>query len=177
MKTIDFAAHAKRRLQLIEQLESGALDKLQFIELNVALYRDYQIEVPGSIATLDEGLFYYQYFNIMAKYYQMKYKQLIEDSIFEAIELRNRSNAYYRDKERITELLLTDLKEEPITAYYVDVNSRRLNNKLVEIVFLEREKVILHSMDKRVIALLKRKNYFKYSRSKSRIDSYINQPY
>ncbi len=176
MKKIDFAAHAKRRLQLIEQLESGQLDKVQFIELNKQLYSDYKIELPSTISSLEEGLFYYQYYNTMAKYYQIKYKHLVDDNIFDAIEMRDQSSAYYRDKEQITKLIINHSHNEPIEAYYVDVNSQRLKDKLIEIVFLARQKVVLHSLDKDVLTLLKRKNYFKYGRSKSRIDSYINQP-
>ncbi len=177
MKTIDFAAHAKRRLQLIEQLESGQLDKVQFIELNTQLYNDYIIELPSTISSLEEGLFYYQYYNTMAKYYQIKYKYLLDENIFDAIEMRNQSSAYYRDKENITKLIISREYNEPITAYYVDVNSQRLKNKLVEIIFLERDKVILHTLDKQVIKILKRKKYFKYNKLKSRIEMYINQPY
>ncbi|PID79442.1 MAG: hypothetical protein CSB19_02315 [Clostridiales bacterium] len=177
MSKLDLKRHSIERLELIAQLESGQIDKATFIELNVSLYSAYDMTVPESFKSVDEGLFYYQYYNALAKQCQLTYRSLIDVDLFEALEYRNQSSAHYRTKERITEMILNAVEDEHITAYYVQTESRELRNKLVEIVFCDREKVILHSVDKTVVKQLKKLNCLISGIQKSRIDDYINQPY
>ncbi len=177
MNQIDYAAHAERRLALIDDLETGKLDKVAFIEATVALYNDYHIVFPAALQSVEEGLFYYQYYNALAKYQQIKFRQLVDRDLFSALDYRRASTDNYRHKERITKLLLSSFKDEPLRAYFVKVNSQQLRHKLVEIVFTRRAKVILHTLDKSIIALLRRRNCLTDKVVDSLIGDYINQPY
>ncbi len=177
MSALDLRQHGQRRLNLIAQLESGEIDKEAFIKLNVALYSAYDMTLPRFFTTVDEGLFYYQYYNALAKQCRLTYRDLIDDDLFEALEYRDKSTAHYRTKERITAMILDVIGDERIIAYCVQTESHSLRNKLVEIVFCDREKVILHSIDKTVVKLLKKLNYLQSGMRKSLIDDYINQPY
>ncbi len=177
MKQVNFSAHAERRLALIERLEAGQIDKVAFIEANLALYEGLTISLPAAIESLDAGLFYYQYYNSLAKYQQLQFRKLAENDLFSALDWRKLSHVNYQNKERVTAMLLAGVDAEPIVAYYVKVNSQKLRHKLVEIVFTARDKVILHSMDDAVIAILRRKNYLTGKIANSLIADYINQPY
>ncbi len=177
IKQIDFRAHAQKRLQLIEQLECGQLDKATFIAANLALYDGLTITMPVAIEALEVGLFYYQYYNSLAKYQQLKFRELAEDDLFSALDWRRLSTANYQNKERVTAMLLEGVVNQPIVAYYVKVNSQKLRHKLVEIVFTAQQRVILHTVDDSVIAILRRKNYLTGKTANSLIADYINQPY
>ncbi len=177
MSAVDLQWHGVQRLNLIAQLESGKIDKETFIRSNVALYNGYDMALPQSLKSVDEGLFYYQYYNAMAKLCQLTFRDLMDVDLFEALEYRSRSSEHYRSKERITAMTLNVVADERIVAYYVQTDSRDLRNKLVEIVFCDRSKVILHSVDNAVIELLKKLNYLERGMRKSLIDDYINKPY
>lgn len=177
MQTIDLKNYQTKRLSLIDALERGEIDKIDFIIANLNLYESDTLLKPQSIESLASGIYYYQYYNTNAKYHQIKYRELKYKDPFVAVEHRKKSDALYKTKEWVTYQLLNSLTDEPVIAYYVKSNSKKLKKKLVEIILPNQQKVILHSLDNKVINLLKRKSLLKKGLKKSQIDNYINQPY
>ncbi|MCK8060711.1 MULTISPECIES: DUF6648 family protein [unclassified Fusibacter] len=177
MKPIDFLAHKKKRLDLIHALEAQELDKTSFILSNVDLYEGLDITEPTRVSSVEEGVFYYQYYNTMAKYNQMKYREMKETMPQAATEFQKLSDEQYAIKERVSYLLLYIIDAEDIRAYYVKSASSKLKSKLVEIVLIREEKVIMHTLDQRIIASLKSRSILNNSVRPSIIDTYINKPY
>lgn len=176
-KSLDFEAYMVKRLALIKQLEKGELDKVTFIEANVALYLPLVLEPPGEIHTHAQGMFYYQYYNTLAKYHQMRYRQLRKEDLFEAVKANALSDRFYALKEHVTLKWLQTLSQDEFTAYYVKSASRDLDKKLVEIEVLVIEKAILHTLDDQVIRWLEDGKYINKVQRESKIASYINTPY
>ncbi len=177
MNSIDLDMFSKHRLALINELELGQIDKCQYIEATLAFYKDCQIDEPESIDNVDQGLYYYQYYNSLAKSEQIKYRELVKVDIFTAIEHRDNSSYYYGLKDNITKKILKLLKKEEVSAYYVKTNSRKLNQKLVEIVLVEREKTVLHTLNKKIIRYLDNRNLLLAGHKFSVIEQYINETY
>ncbi len=173
----DIATFKEKRLNLIYALECGKMDKQSFIKANLELYGENEFDEPDEICDLDEGLFYYQYFNSLAKCHQMTYRELRYDNPFVAVKHRELSDSFYGIKERVTYRMLRCCKNEPISAYYVKTKSKKLHQRLVEIVFTDREKIILHTLDKKVIQLLYQRGCLFAGVKPSRIAEYINAPY
>lgn len=177
MKTIDYAVYKKTRIDLIKQLEMGKLDKIGFINANLSLYQQRIVEESARVTCLNSGIFLYQYYNTYAKYHQMQYRKLKHTNTFEALRHRHRSDDYYEKKETVTYHLLKQITDQRVSAYYVRSNSKKLKQKLVEIVLLDEEKVVLHTLDQQVLQLLKANNWLEYDMRNSRIADYINTPY
>ncbi len=174
---MDFEYFRARRDALIDSLERGELNKTDFIQAHAALYTALDLKEPKVIAGSTDGLFYYQYFNTMAKHHQMCYRDLKYKDPFVAVEHRNLSDQLYAIKERVTYRLLCAVDFKGIEAYYVKATSRQLRSRLVEIVFVHEEKAILHSLDFHVVAELRARNLLPDQERASKIDSYINQRY
>lgn len=174
---MDFEYYKQQRHTLIEALERGEVDKTAFISANAALYLPLDLKEPRQIKGTLDGLFYYQYFNTLAKHHQMQYRALKYKDPFVAVDHRKLSEKLYAIKERVTYRLLCALEFQDIDAYYVHSASRQLRHKLVEIVLREEEKAILHSLDPQVITALKSRALLDENAKPSVIDTYINQPY
>ncbi len=174
---IDLNAFSNHRLTLIEQLESGKLNKTEYIKATLDFYDAVELNQPERIESILQGMYYYQYYNSFAKWHQIQYRELARDDIFTAIEHRTKSAAYYKLKDNITLKMLKLVKRDEVLAYYVKMDSCKLNSKLVEIVLLNYDSIILHTLDKKIIRYLDNKDMLSCRRQNSLIDTYINKKY
>lgn len=174
---MDFEYYRQQRNALIDDLDLGLLKKTDFIKAQTALYIEMDIKEPKCIQGTLDGLFYYQYYNTLAKHHQILYRDLKYKDPFVAVDHRKTSDKLYAIKERITYRLLCAIDFQGIEAYYVKATSKQLKYRLVEIVLVTEEKAILHSLDPQVITALKSRGLLDSTIKESIIDSYINKPY
>lgn len=67
--------------------------------------------------------------------------------------------------------------DKKVSAYYLAMNSKNLNKRLVEIVFHDFDKVILHTLDAKVISILRSYGVLEKEARNSLIDSYVNEKF
>ena len=102
---------------------------------------------------------------------------------------------YYYEKDKATMTILKLLDYKNIDAYFVKVRSRKLKNKLFEIVIrdpdvlmeintlslrydgMESYDLVLHSKNRIILKGLRSNGVFRDEKIKSLTDSYINQIY
>ncbi|MCX8129220.1 MAG: hypothetical protein N3I35_03860 [Clostridia bacterium] len=171
-----FEQFLRNRQNLIDQYAKGDLSKEEFIEENYACINALDIKPFQKIDNVKKAIYNYQYYNVLAKYYQKRAHDLNKrnasrEDFFEL------SNYYYSKKDHVTEKLLKLLDFRGIEAYFVKVKSPNLKNRLFEIVLKEYESVILHSTSESILNMLIYENAFSNEERKSLIDSYINQKY
>lgn len=166
-----FTEFEKSRLGLIEALEEKRMDKSLYLKKMTELFQGRRYSEPDRINGLLEGLFYYNYFNTLAKNYMMRARE--EDNK----ALAHMANEYYEIKENVLYKLLPLIELEPFEAYYVEANSIKLKKRLVELVLPKQNKVIFHSLWPKTIRYLERKGYLQEGIRKSKIEDYINTKY
>jgi hypothetical protein len=177
MELIDFSHYKQKRLALIDDLEKGKCCKIGFIEENIKLYEHLNLPEPKLIHSPLDGIFFYQYYNTLAKHHQKTYRDLRDGNALEAAKHRILSEKFYALKEDVTLKLLTAMEFKGVEAYYVKSDSKDLNQKLIEIVLVNEEKAILHSLDDRIVKALKIRGLLLPHLRQSLISSYINKPY
>ena len=176
MSPNSFEQFLRNRQSLIDQYAKGDLTKDEFIEENYRCINALGIKPFQKIDNVKKAIYNYQYFNVLAKYYQKKAHDLNKkvDARNDYLEL---ANEFYYKKDRVTERLLTLLDFIGVEAYYVKVNSPNLKKKLFEIILKDYENVILHSKSEQILNILVNENVFVIEERRSLIDSYINQKY
>ncbi len=171
MMHVDYAAFEQKRLELICALEAGKLDKAEFLSKSYALFEGAIYAEPDVITSIEQGMFYYFYFNTMAKSYMKRSKG---DSTGKNAYI---SNEYYQIKENVLISLIGLFSNEELFSYYVKTDSIKLKNNLVEIVVKSREKLIFHTLNPKTISVLKRRGLLEPRLQDSAIHSYINKKY
>ncbi len=151
-------------------LENGKLDKREFLSKSYEIFDGAIYTEPDKLKTVEEGVFYYFYFNILAKTYMKSSKGVEKDTAYI-------SNEYYKIKEQVLYELLSLIEDDKIIAYYVKTDSVKLKKNLVEINIPSMEKVIFHTLNPKTISLLKRKKLLNEEIKSSLIDTYINKKY
>ena len=162
---------------LIDKLETKEIDKAEFVVENYNFFIQSDLKPYKKISTIEEGLYNYQYYNTLAKYDKMKAKELKYTDPFVSVDFKKQGDKYYFEKERVTEKLIDLYGNNKIDAYYIQVTSKSLKGKLFEIVFVDLDRVILHSMDRKILRMLKNRKSFHKQIKKSIIDEYINSLY
>lgn len=171
-----FDQFLKRRQCLIEQYSKGDLSKDEFIEENYACINALDIKPFEKIDNVKKAIYNYQYYNVLAKYYQKLAHNTGKKNEWRS-NFSELSNHYYSKKDRVTEKLVKLLDFQNIEAYFVKVKSPNLKNRLFEIVLKDHDDVILHSTSQNLLNILIYENVFSHTERKSLIDSYINQKY
>lgn len=161
----------RARLALIEDLEEERIDKSLYLKKTMELYQGRLYTEPDTIASLLEGLFYYNYFNTKAKSYMMRAREEENKSLL------SMANEYYEIKEKVFYKLLPLIEKEKFEAYFVEINSVKLKKRLVEVVLPLMDKVIFHSLSPRTIQYLRRRGHLGDEVRKSKIEDYINTKY
>lgn len=167
------------RDKLIISHMNGEINKKDFLELNFNYMIDHKIKPFMTIDRFEKGMFNYQYYNVMAKYYktlaqeqrlngksQVFYEKYLDDVRY-----------YYDEKDKTTFRLLRFIKYKNVEAYYIKMESAQLEGKLYEIILKDYEFAILHSTSEWILNALKREGVFSTERKKSVIDYYVNQKY
>ena len=171
-----FEQFLSNRKSLIEQYTKGDLSKEEFIEANYRCINALDIKPFQKIDNVKKAIYNYQYYNVLAKYYQKKAHDLNKrhGGREDYLEL---SNHYYSKKDNVTLKLLELLDFRGVEAYFVKAKSPTLKKKLFEIVLKEHDSVILHSINEVILNLLIKENVFSNEVRNSLVDSYINQKY
>ncbi|MCX7748180.1 MAG: hypothetical protein N2645_15040 [Clostridia bacterium] len=171
-----FDQFLQNRQNLIDQYKKGDLTKEEFIEANYRCINALDIKPFQKIDNVKKAIYNYQYYNVLAKYYQKRAHELSKrhGAREDFLEL---ANHYYSKKDNVTVKLLKLLDYTGIEAYFVKVQSPNLKKKLIEIVLIDYENVILHTKSEVILNLLMSEKVFSADERKSLVDSYINQKY
>ena len=166
----------KKRNDLISELSQGKIDKIAFLEKNYELIQNLNMKPLLNISSLEEGMYNYQYYNILAKYFKQK-SQLYSNNKKKQKKYNEnlmKSNNYYAEKDKYLFRMIDFLDKDSSEAYYIDMNSKRLNSSLFEIVVKDIEFAIFHSMNEKILEKLNEKNIFVNETRISKIDDYVN---
>ena len=167
------------RSSLIIQYDNGDISKKEFLESNFDFVQEMNIEPFSKIDSFEKGMYNYQYYNVLAKYYTMLAKDIRRSGKHEKYYryYKNIGNKYYHEKDKATLQLLRYLKFKNVEAYFIEVESKFLADKLYEIVLLDYKEAIFHSKSQWLLKVLKEENVFVDEKKKSLIDDYINERY
>jgi len=168
-----------RRSSLIFEFENGKINKRQFLEYNYDLVMRMNIRPFLRIDNFQMGMYNYQYYNVLAKYFTMLAKEVKETRKRQRYYnyYLNKGNNYYQEKDKAALDLLNYLNFQGVEAYYINLNSRRLDDSLYEIVLLNYKEAIFHSKSKWLLDILKDRGVFIKKKRTSLIDEYINNKY
>lgn len=174
-----FEKFFNHRDYLIVQYKEGNITKSEYVQYNVDYINKNKIKPFDIIDIYEKGMYNYQYYNMMAKYYFMQGKMLMnnEDDEKYSKSFIEEGHYYYRLKDKSTLNLLKLLKFKNVEAYYIKLNSKNLMGKLYEICLKDYDKAILHSQNFRLLDTLKRNKVFIEGYRKSVIDDYVNVKY
>lgn len=166
----------KRRNELIKELSIRKIDKISFLEKNYELIQNLNMKPLLNISSLEEGMYNYQYYNILAKFF--KQKSILYSNNKKKQKKYNenlmKSNNYYAEKDKYLLKMIDFLDEKTTESYFIDMNSKRLNNSLFEIVVKDVDFAIFHSMNIDILQKLKEKNIFINEIRISKINDYVN---
>lgn len=166
----------KKRNDLISELSQGKIDKIAFLEKNYELIQNLNMKPLLNISSLEEGMYNYQYYNILAKFFKQK-SQLYSNNKKKQKKYNEnlmKSNNYYAEKDKYLFRMIDFLDKDSSEAYFIDMNSKRLNSSLFEIVVKDVEFAIFHSMNEKILEKLYEKNIFVNETRISKIDDYVN---
>lgn len=166
----------KKRNDLISELSQGKIDKISFLEKNYELIQNLNMKPLLNISSLEEGMYNYQYYNILAKFFKQK-SQLYSNNKKKQKKYNEnlmKSNNYYAEKDKYLFRMIDFLDKDSSEAYFIDMNSKRLNSSLFEIVVKDVEFAIFHSMNEKILEKLNEKNIFVNETRISKIDDYVN---
>ncbi len=188
-----FEQFLKHRQTLLLQFKMGDMTKNEFIQENFNYMNKIGIKPFNRIDNVKKAVYNYHYYNVNAKYWQW----VANDPRNTAKERKAyyaQSHSYYHQKDRAT-LALLRLIDFNAEAYYVNVKSQVLKNKLIEIVikdpdilleidafhhinkFTDNDYLILHTKSSVIANVLRTKNILKNNKQQSLTDDYINQRY
>ncbi len=167
------------RSSLICQFSEGEITKRQFLEYNHDLVKRTHIKPFLRIDSYEMGMYNYQYYNVLAKYFNMlanEVKNTKKHAKYYNYYL-NKGNNYYHEKDKATLSLLEFLEFKGVEAYFINVNSKSLQDELYEIVLLDYDEAIFHSKALWLLEILNKNNVFHKGFKDSLIDGYINERY
>lgn len=164
------------RKSLLQQYSKGDLSKAEFIEANYDCITALNIKPFRKIDNVKKAIYNYQYYNVLAKYYQKKAHDLRKNhgARSDYLEL---SNYFYSKKDNVTMKFLKFIDFRGVEAYFVKVKSPNLKKKLFEIVYKDYDNLIFHSKNEVLLNMLIEENVFIFEERRSLVDSYINQKY
>ncbi|QHI73637.1 DUF6648 family protein [Aminipila terrae] len=167
------------RKALIYKYQKGDLTKKEFIEEHYYFMTRLNLKPFQRIDSFEKGIYNYQYYNAVAKYNTLRArdKKLIEKHPDLVREIENKIKYNYNKKDESIIKLLRYLNYEEIEAYYIKSKSDYLDNRLIEIVLLDYDDVILHTINTGIVDELKREGVFEDVRKRSKIDNYVNKKY
>lgn len=174
-----FEKFFEMRSSLIHKFSQGEITKREFLEYNHDLVRRMHIKPFLRIDSYEMGMYNYQYYNVLAKYHSMLAKEVKNTKKHQRYYnfYLNKGNNYYNEKDKSTLKLLEFLEFKGVEAYFVNVNSKRLQDELYEIVLIDYDEAIFHSKSQVLLSMLKKKHVFYDGLKDSLIDGYINEKY
>jgi len=188
-----FDRFLRHRQSLLIQYKMGDLTKNEFIEENFNYMESLGIKPFTRIDNIKKAIYNYHYYNVNAKYWQWMAndpKNTAKER--QAYYSESLNNYYQKDQATLALLRLIDFKAE---AYYVNVKSQLLKDKLIEIVIrdpdilleidahhslsgsTDSDYLILHTKSPMIANALKNNGILRDEKRHSLTDSYINQKY
>lgn len=164
----------KLREKYILNLLDGLLNKKEFLEKNYLLIFRLAMRPFLKIDSIEKCIYNYQYYNVLAKYYKKKSKTSTGRI---SKEYDNKAKNYYIEKDKVTNIFIQLVDCEDIKAYYLIMESSRLDKKLIEIVFKKMNYVVLHTLDRDIIDNLLEREVLEDRPRISYIDHYVNCNY
>jgi hypothetical protein len=167
------------RSSLILQFGNGDLSKKEFLEQNFDLVRKTNLRPFLRVDTYEKGMFNYQYYNVLAKYYTTLAKDIKNTKKHQKYYnyYFNKGNNYYHEKDKAALNILKLIEFKGVEAYFVKVESKFLSDKLYEIVLLDYKEAIFHSKALWLLDILREEKVFIEGKKVSLIDEYINETY
>lgn len=166
----------EQRNDIIDQLDCCSLTKEEFLQENVRLLQVHNIRPFAVIQTFEQGMLNYQYYNTMAKLEQREYEcKRLMGRQREAQFHKNKRDNYYCEKDKSLMGLLVATAFLDVEAYYIEVHSKRLQGNILEIIVKSREKAVFHTMNAKIIEVLREMNCLSDHMRLSCIDSYVNE--
>jgi len=164
---------------LIMKFKVGDISKREYIMENVEFIEKLNVKPFKNIDSFEKGMYNYQYYNMLAKYYYMEAKHLKDkgEPVKYYQSFLDEGYYYYGEKDKSTLKFLKFLKFKNMEAYYINVNSDSLQGKLYEINLKEFDKAIFHSKSFKILDILKKEKVFQNDSRKSIIDEYVNVKY
>ncbi|HHV45806.1 MAG TPA: hypothetical protein GXX53_02685 [Tissierellia bacterium] len=174
-----FDTFFENRSSLIIQYSNGDITKKEFLEYNFDFVQGMNLKPFTRIDSYEKGMYNYQYYNVLAKYYTMLAKDIKRSGKHSKYYAyyRKMGEEYYHLKDRATLQLLKFLEFKNVEAYFIKVESKYLKDKLYEIVLLDYKEAIFHSKSLWLLDILKKEGVFIEGKKKSLIDEYINERY
>lgn len=169
----------ERRSFLIMQYSNGNITKREFLQYNYDYFLEKHATPFIKIDTYEKGMYNYQYYNGLAKYYKMLAKDVKntkKHSKYYNYYL-NLSNKYYNEKDITVLEILKLVKFQHLSSYYIECESKKLENILYEIVLEDKKEAIFHSKAIWLLNILKDENVFIDVKKTSLIENYINEKY
>ncbi len=169
----------ENRSSLILQYENGDISKREFLENNYHFVKSMNLNPFLKVDSFEKGIYNYQYYNVLAKYYKMLSKESKgnKKQIKNYVTYLNKANNYYHLKDKTTLEILNLINFYRVEAYYIQCESKSLSDKLYEIVLLDYKEAIFHSKATWLLEVLKKEGVFSDQKRKSIIDGYINEKY
>ena len=167
------------RIESIDLLSKSKIDKEEFLQRNYSFLESLELKPFSKICELDQAIYNYQYYNIMAKFANaraFKFQNLPKKRNLHSRLINDREN-YYCLKDKATMSLIEMVGYENIEAYYISLKSKRLTGRIFEISVKTCDRLILHSKNEKILKMLKDQEVFCEEFRKSLIDSYVNRSY
>lgn len=167
------------RNELIERLDRKEITKEDFIRKNIQCIEHHGMKPYVKIENIDQGLYNYHYYNLLAKHHNniaIACRKDRRGRKKQKLEFNRRDN-YYRQKDQVIFQILELVDDGEIEAYFIQLDSKRLGNELIEIVLKNYDKAILHSLDRKIYQYLKKRRHFTEGLRRSKIHDYVNKPY
>lgn len=163
------------RNKYISLLEENKISKYEFNLKNHEIFKVINLRPFKVLDSFDKALYNYNYYNSKAKMELENFKNYksLKNEKKAKIANNNKLNNYYHKDEAI-KIMIELEKPEFINAYYIDIYSKALNSKIFEIVFFNKDKIILHTQNEEIKEKLIELNCFDFKKRKSLISSYIN---
>ena len=169
----------KKRKEIINLLSDNQIDKNEFLKMNEEFLNRLCLKPFSNINNFLQGLYNYQYYNLMAKEANDKanvYKNISKKKKLYQSLINQRENFYdLKDKSTLSMLEISNYRN--VEAYFIDLLSKRLTGQIYEIVFKDHESVILHSKDKNILQKLRNAKVFDENIRQSLISDYVNKSY
>lgn len=174
-----FEKFFENRSFLIQMYENNSITKREFLEMNYDAIKRSSIRPFVKIDSFEKGLYNYQYYNSLAKYYKTLAKELRNSRSYKRDKntYLNKCDHFYYLKDLSSFKLIKHLSFKGVKAYFVDTKSNSLKGKLYEIVLTDYEEAIFHSTSEWLLKELQDAGVFLEGKHKSVISDYINESY
>lgn len=168
----------KNRDALIDEYSNGRMSKADFIVKNYDFIMSLNFSpFEAPLKDHKQCIYNYQYYNILAKYANMRAQELEIFDPKEAEVFKREEFEYYRQKDEATLSLLEYVNYKNVEAYFLNLSSNRLCGQLFEVVFKDYYRAIFHSMSPNILKKLRNHGVFSPVYKDSVIHSYVNSGY